>query len=387
MNSIVIYGAAERGRKFKKELSLMLEMFSPETPLFFCDGDEKLYGGSIDGVKVLSPDQLEGLDKESTRIIIASSRYDEIYYTHLLKFGFKRIYRLNVYDKPIPLNIEASMFQKFVAAYSGQSRAMVEYAYFESFQSVLDMKYKEGTLLGSSVFGFKRYLHEFAGIHKGERCFILGNGPSLNKIDINLIKDEVTFGANMVYKAFPQWRFHTKYWCIVDSMIFLNFFEEIAANLPDDMVKFVMAPLLYPVESEKLKNCVPVNVLEHPHEVLFSFNPSGLYSGNTATYMLLQIAAVMGCNPIYLIGVDQNYPSMFNKKVAGIYSRESLEHFLPNYSINAPYNYDPADVDSVLRAYQISYDELKKRGVEVFNASPGTKLDIFPKIKYEDIFA
>jgi hypothetical protein len=34
--------------------------------------------------------------------------------------------------------------------------------------------------------------------HKGQRCFIIGNGPSLRQTNLALLKDEVTFGLNRI---------------------------------------------------------------------------------------------------------------------------------------------------------------------------------------------
>src|SRR6476659_3558999 len=44
-----------------------------------------------------------------------------------------------------------------------------------------------------------RRLRAFRNIHAGRRCFILGNGPSLNRTDLSLLKDEFTFCSNRFY--------------------------------------------------------------------------------------------------------------------------------------------------------------------------------------------
>ena len=43
--------------------------------------------------------------------------------------------------------------------------------------------------------------------HQGQRCFIMGNGPSLAKTDLSKLKNEFTFGMNRIYLAFPQMGF------------------------------------------------------------------------------------------------------------------------------------------------------------------------------------
>jgi len=52
-------------------------------------------------------------------------------------------------------------------------------------------------------FGFakknRNKLKLFKDIHKGKRCFIVANGPSLKKIDFDLLKKEFSFGMNRIY--------------------------------------------------------------------------------------------------------------------------------------------------------------------------------------------
>ena len=43
--------------------------------------------------------------------------------------------------------------------------------------------------------------------HRGERCFILGNGPSLKRTDLSKLRNETTFGLNRIYLAFPEMGF------------------------------------------------------------------------------------------------------------------------------------------------------------------------------------
>ena len=42
----------------------------------------------------------------------------------------------------------------------------------------------------------RRKLRRLKDKYKGERCFILGNGPSLAKTDLSLLRNEYTFGLN-----------------------------------------------------------------------------------------------------------------------------------------------------------------------------------------------
>ena len=45
--------------------------------------------------------------------------------------------------------------------------------------------------------------------HRGQRCFIIGNGPSLKNTDLALLENEVTFGLNRIYLLFSKMGFCT----------------------------------------------------------------------------------------------------------------------------------------------------------------------------------
>jgi hypothetical protein len=47
-----------------------------------------------------------------------------------------------------------------------------------------------------------------------ERCWVLGTGPSLDRVDLNLLKNEVTIGCNKIILFFTP-----TYHYIADSMV------------------------------------------------------------------------------------------------------------------------------------------------------------------------
>lgn len=59
----------------------------------------------------------------------------------------------------------------------------------------------------------------FAQIREGqsrERCFIVGNGPSLTMSDLQAISEEDCFGANHIYKLFDKTSWRPKYYVLQD---------------------------------------------------------------------------------------------------------------------------------------------------------------------------
>jgi len=53
-------------------------------------------------------------------------------------------------------------------------------------------------------------------IHKGQRAFIIGNGPSLRKTDPNLLQNEITFGCNAIF-LMPN--FQPTYYFVEDILV------------------------------------------------------------------------------------------------------------------------------------------------------------------------
>ena len=47
-------------------------------------------------------------------------------------------------------------------------------------------------------------LNKLKDVGKGKRCFIIGNGPSLNIGDLEKLNNEITFASNRIYKLLNE---------------------------------------------------------------------------------------------------------------------------------------------------------------------------------------
>ena len=73
-----------------------------------------------------------------------------------------------------------------------------------------------------------RRLAALKDIHQGERCFIIGNGPSLRQTDMSKLRGEFTLGMNRIYLMFPELGFQTSYLLSVNDLVV----EQCAARDP-----------------------------------------------------------------------------------------------------------------------------------------------------------
>jgi len=246
------------------------------------------------------------------------------------------------------------------------------------------------------------FADDFVDIHKGKRAWVIGNGPSLKNLDMSLLKDEITFGSNRIYLGFDDWGFSTTYWGTLDSLQCEKHMREWEKNIPDETVKF------YPFEYLnlfQLKNACPVNFYPPGHPECrtnfidplhmaelekannFSSKPDVIYLGHTVLYGLLQMAAIMGCDPIYLIGVDHNYSITAADKKRGLWSNEkSANHFHEGYgkSSGAAHDFHLPEMERIENAFNYAQKWASENGVTIENATPGSKLRSFPMIDFSD---
>jgi hypothetical protein len=234
----------------------------------------------------------------------------------------------------------------------------------------------------------------------GERCFIIGNGPSLRISDLERLKDEITFASNKIYLAFDQTAWRPTYYASEDSMFIRNHID-ILGDL-ENTVKF------FPISARKYNPPLNNSVFFHlkmedfyPHLPCFSHNAlKGIYWGSTVTYTLLQIACYMGFRKMYLVGVDFNYriPEKTQEELESnnrvispvkpgkIYtSIGEKNYFHPDYVVPGERNFVP-NLSFHKRAYLSADANLKRIGGRIFNASRGGALEVFSHVDFDTLF-
>ena len=72
-------------------------------------------------------------------------------------------------------------------------------------------------------------LGDFKDIHRSQRAFIIGNGPSLKQTDLSKLKGEFTFGMNRFYLSYPELGFHSTYYVSINSLVIEQCAEDIRA--------------------------------------------------------------------------------------------------------------------------------------------------------------
>ena len=160
----------------------------------------------------------------------------------------------------------------------------------------------------NKVPGNKKWLESFRGKHEGQRCFVIGNGPSLRAEDLDKLKGELTFGVNKITEIFKYTDWRPTYYMVSDPLYFVDQNERIA-ELIDHAMLLLPSEFLTQVDSNYVKRIVwyyPIRRYSIIPE--FSNCPDKfVYEGGSVLYKVIQFAVYMGIKEVYLLGVDNNY--------------------------------------------------------------------------------
>lgn len=222
----------------------------------------------------------------------------------------------------------------------------------------------------------KKQLEAWRDRYKGERCFIVGNGPSLQQTDLSKLEDEFTFGMNRIYLAFDQYDFKTSCLVSVNDLVLEQCHDDIRAL---DIPKFVTW------RSRKYFDAgQDLLFLDTDYTLPEDFNGDAtgrLYEGFTVTYVCLQLAYFMGFTEAILIGVDHNFVTKGPANATVTSQGDDPNHFVSNY-FGKGFRWQLPDLEGSERAYRMAEAAYEADGRKILDATVGGKLTIFPKVEY-----
>ena len=218
-----------------------------------------------------------------------------------------------------------------------------------------------------------------------------GQAPSINNTNLNLIKDEITFGVNSIFLKSKT--FTPTFYVVEDHLVAEDRSEEII-NYKGPRIKFFPIYLAYcfPEGSDTIFfNHRPR--ISYPNGFDFSTDASKVtYTGCTVTFTCMQLAFHMGFKEIYLVGVDFDYKiphDVIKENSYGVDVLTSLSsdpnHFDSKY-FGKGYRWHNPQVEKMGEAYQEAKGVTEAQGVKIYNATKGGKLEIFQRVEYESLF-
>lgn len=216
------------------------------------------------------------------------------------------------------------------------------------------------------------------------RAFILGNSGELLDHDLSRLKGEAVFGVNALPLRCAD--IITHYVCMDIGMAFV---PEVRALVPPTCKKYysrLMWNTIYKEDNVNVFDCFPDN------QPGFQLSDTRVHGGLTVSFVALQIAAYLGYDPIYILGVDLGTPA---NGIDHIPEQEEMLQMIRDKNLSnvttdkrdtsGPTPGITPTVKLMQRNFLLARHELDKHGIEVYNLSKGGNLGAFKRMSFEEV--
>ncbi|ORA68897.1 hypothetical protein BST23_02705 [Mycolicibacterium elephantis] len=222
-------------------------------------------------------------------------------------------------------------------------------------------------------------MSKFKNIHAGKRCVIIGNGPSLRKTDMSLLRTEYTFGLNRIYMMFDDIGFDTTFHVAINRYV--------VEQCLDDL-RQIRAPLFTAEYNRPLLSTRPnTYYLKNVIGPWFSRDVSrGFWEGHTVTYVALQLAYYMGFSSVILVGVDHRFAVTGAPNQLVESTGQDASHFDPRY-FGKGFKWQLPDLPNSEVAYQLARSTFERDNRIIVDSTVDGALTVFPKMSLEEALA
>jgi hypothetical protein len=243
------------------------------------------------------------------------------------------------------------------------------------------------TLEKNGVFKYK---------HKGQRCFVIGNGPSLKTQDLSPLASEITLAMSAFWKHPIVAKWQPTYYCFADPLFF-DGSEPMREFLQSLRARIHSSTFLVPLSAAKVIQEQGLLPLEQTYYVVFHGTLSDSRTKNidlakfvpgvqSTSQLGIMVAMYMGCSPIYLLGLDHDW----------LAHRDMDRHFYEGKTIEGhpqahgdlsliSYKVDAQAIVDLWRGYEALLRLSGQERIDILNATNGGFLDVFKRVNYEEV--
>jgi len=227
--------------------------------------------------------------------------------------------------------------------------------------------------------------------HKGERCFIIANGPSLNDTNLDLLKGETTIAMNKIALAYERTEWRPTYYIYASTNVNNKVWGD---SWTDAVRRSIKTNGIISFVGEKFKKRIdPKNkykdvnwfdsISEKKPTLDGDIDPScfstdiveRIDKSGTSVNIALQMAYWFGFSEICFVGADLGW-------VKDTGSTNDPNHFDPSYRADIS---NPEKANYQMRnVHSLSLKRFRERGeIKIYNASVKTVLDIYSIVDLE----
>lgn len=255
---------------------------------------------------------------------------------------------------------------------------------------------------------------KFHGLHKGERCFILATGPSISRQDLTPLAKEICISVSEFY-LHPNFktispRYHVeapmhnpfKFEVVEKSLSNCNLHHNKTTHLFLGNSSYEYSFSRYITNNPNMlkNNKNYINYQGAPELDEYNYQNDALwdiskapFAPKTVVYSAIQVAAYMGFSEIYLLGCDHDYLKRYFDGTFGCsHFYDEARSALSESAVNSVEYLDAFTLEnwfqeyhSRWKQYRLMNEHLKHKGQLIYNATDGGMLDVFPRVKLDEI--
>ena len=247
---------------------------------------------------------------------------------------------------------------------------------FEGFEK-LPLSGPEYHLVGGNQVRFE--IDDLRNLFAGERCVLIGNGPSLRYTNLSLLKEEYTIGLNRIYLNYDKMGFQTTFLCVTNPNVITQFAGEIDVLTSIKFLRYQCRDLIrnkwntYFMESRGF------------HEFFHDLSGLTWCEGCTVTYCAMQVAFYLGFDEVVLVGVDHRFSNSGRPHQLVTADSADENHFHPEY-FGKGVKWQYPDLAGSEVSYKVAHEMYERHGRRIVDATVGGNLHVFPKVDYMRMF-
>lgn len=231
---------------------------------------------------------------------------------------------------------------------------------------------------------------KFKNIYEGQDCLIVCNGPSLKDTNLGLFAGMPTFCVNSTFILQDELDFTPEFFTVEDNHV-------IDDNL-DNILKMRSGFKFFPHKYREkfgdqediyylqtIWDCYWKSKISHEYPEFSVDVPRGVYTGQTVTYLNLQLAYYMGFKRVFIVGLDFSYSIPKGSKIDNNsidHEDDDPNHFHANYFGKGRQWHFPK-LDSCMSSYSIARERFSRSGREVIDLTKNGRLNVFRKSTVE----
>jgi hypothetical protein len=221
----------------------------------------------------------------------------------------------------------------------------------------------------------KQFLQPLKGKYAGYRCVVIGNGPSLKKLDLSVLRNEFTFGSNRIYLLFNELGFETDFLVSVNRTVIEQFRSDLTHVKGFKFLNWRYRS--FSDDGDQTYYLSPRLSWKMDGDIINGYFP-GI---GTVTNVSLELAFFLGFSEVVLIGVDHNYSDKGTPNLTIVSNQNDTNHFSPNY-FGKGVIWQLPDYLAMEEGYLKSLQLFSNSGRNIVDATVDGKLQIFPKVDF-----